>query len=276
MDSVLSPGTPQQNNGYSYAHNNPSTLSDPSGLEPKAPDGYYDGKYYDAPVRPADPPPAPGASGSYDAASPHVGINPDNPYLGSMTSAYGEYTKDLRPGATLTEDQEVHIWLEICTVSPGVCDPSFFAMIQPLSWMANDYALNLEASLAAGTIFFFSSGNVGPSFRIDSSVGENSELTVRHYTTEAGGKGIAQDGFIKPGKLQLTWLTPDTHASGLEAQRALALPTTPDGWFDVPWSRITNPSAQSIAEPKFNQPGGGIEFTTDSPISVEGLEFRRF
>lgn len=31
VDAVLSPGSPQQNNGYSYSNNNPVTMSDPSG-----------------------------------------------------------------------------------------------------------------------------------------------------------------------------------------------------------------------------------------------------
>ncbi|WP_426625952.1 RHS repeat-associated core domain-containing protein [Leifsonia sp. McL0607] len=35
VDPVLEPGLPQQNNGYSYSHNNPVTTSDPSGLKPK-------------------------------------------------------------------------------------------------------------------------------------------------------------------------------------------------------------------------------------------------
>jgi RHS repeat-associated protein len=36
VDSVLSPFDPQQNNGYSYAHNSPVDLADPSGLTPNS------------------------------------------------------------------------------------------------------------------------------------------------------------------------------------------------------------------------------------------------
>jgi RHS repeat-associated protein len=35
VDPVLSPDDPQQNNGYSYSHNSPIDLSDPSGLTPR-------------------------------------------------------------------------------------------------------------------------------------------------------------------------------------------------------------------------------------------------
>jgi RHS repeat-associated protein len=34
VDPVLSPSDPQQNNGYSYAHNSPVSMSDPTGLDP--------------------------------------------------------------------------------------------------------------------------------------------------------------------------------------------------------------------------------------------------
>lgn len=44
VDAVLDPNGPKQNNGYSYAHNNPVTLSDPSGLEPRAADDWKNGK----------------------------------------------------------------------------------------------------------------------------------------------------------------------------------------------------------------------------------------
>ncbi|GAB3586918.1 hypothetical protein GCM10027406_37850 [Leifsonia lichenia] len=42
VDPVLAPDNPQQNNGYSYAHNNPVTQSDPSGYIPYTP-GYTPG-----------------------------------------------------------------------------------------------------------------------------------------------------------------------------------------------------------------------------------------
>jgi RHS repeat-associated protein len=38
VDSVLAPLNPQQNNGYSYSHNSPVDLSDPTGLDPHAED----------------------------------------------------------------------------------------------------------------------------------------------------------------------------------------------------------------------------------------------
>jgi RHS repeat-associated protein len=38
VDAVLAPSDPQQNNGYSYAQNNPVTLADPSGNDPHAED----------------------------------------------------------------------------------------------------------------------------------------------------------------------------------------------------------------------------------------------
>gem|GEM_PF-6184693 len=46
LDPVLAPSNPKQNNGYSYAHNNPVSHADPTGLEPKDKNGNYDGNYY--------------------------------------------------------------------------------------------------------------------------------------------------------------------------------------------------------------------------------------
>jgi RHS repeat-associated protein len=54
VDPVLSPGDPQQNNGYSYAHNTPVDLADPNGLDPA--------EYWNPSTAPATPYVPPGSA----------------------------------------------------------------------------------------------------------------------------------------------------------------------------------------------------------------------
>jgi len=54
------------------------------------------------------------------------------------------------------------------------------------------------------------------------------------------------------------------------------LRNTPDGFFEIPFESLVDPSAPSTVEPFYDQPGGGTEITTESPIDVGGLPFQLF
>lgn len=100
---------------------------------------------------------------------------------------------------------------------------------------------------------------------------------VRHYTTREAAEAITKGGSIEPGAASgKIWLTPDRYASGAEARAKLALNKTPDGYFEIPMCRVRCPSAPGKVEPYYNQPGGGIEITTEFPIDIRGLIFRSF
>src|SRR5205807_853768 len=60
------------------------------------------------------------------------------------------------------------------------------------------------------------------------------EQTVRHYTTEAAARQIARSGEIRPGASGKAFFTTGRYESAAEAQAQLALPTTPEGYFELP------------------------------------------
>ncbi|WP_353848667.1 RHS repeat-associated core domain-containing protein [Cellulomonas sp.] len=77
VDPVLDLADPQQWNAYAYANNNPTTLSDPSGLTPRIDDDYDGGRGPLAKRPPATSSPAPAAQRrSYPEPSPSPGPPP--------------------------------------------------------------------------------------------------------------------------------------------------------------------------------------------------------
>ena len=107
------------------------------------------------------------------------------------------------------------------------------------------------------------------------SAAKSEASVLRHYTTSEAAEAISKGGSINPGASGKIWLTPDKYASGAEARAKLALNKTPDGYFEIPTCRVSCPSPPSRVQPYYGQPGGGIEFTTGSSIDVSGLTFRR-
>ncbi len=106
--------------------------------------------------------------------------------------------------------------------------------------------------------------------------GDNAASTLRHYTSQPAADSISKGGAIEPGASGKIFVTPDLYVNGADAQSRLALPITPDGFFDIPVNRILDPSLPSTVEPVYPQPGGGTEITTQAPIDVGGLPFNPF
>lgn len=110
-----------------------------------------------------------------------------------------------------------------------------------------------------------------------SFVAPGSTSTVRHYTTTEAAEAIAKGGEILPGPSSgRIWVTPDEYVDAATAQSRLALPNTPDGYFEFPLCRVDCPSPPSIVEPWNGHPGGGFEITTTSPIDVSDIPFVPF
>jgi len=105
--------------------------------------------------------------------------------------------------------------------------------------------------------------------------GDDASSTVRHYTTSERARQIEKSGEIRPGASGKAYFTPDRYSSATDAQRGLALPTKPEGYFEVPLSRLRSPSPMRRVDPNFGQPGGGLECTVTCPTDVSGLRFRR-
>jgi len=105
--------------------------------------------------------------------------------------------------------------------------------------------------------------------------GDDASSTVRHYTTSERARQIEKSGEIRPGASGKAYFTPDRYSSATDAQRGLALPTKPEGYFEVPLSRLRSPSPMRRVDPNFGQPGGGLECRVTCPTDVSGLRFRR-
>jgi len=94
--------------------------------------------------------------------------------------------------------------------------------------------------------------------------------TYRHYTTENGRAAIVADGAIN-SLSGTNYLTVAIYASGLTARADLALGSTPTGYFEVPRERLPNLEGPECVTALNGEPGGGVEYWTNQPISVEGL-----
>jgi RHS repeat-associated protein len=127
VDPVLSPSDPQQNNGYSYAHNSPVSMSDPTGLDPNIASScsslacrnqMYSGSSGNAPA-------AAGNTDTYIKVSPHVVVSSNDPQLKSMQAAYKKALKMFNHAPT-SPSQEMNVWAEACIWGdPLACDPNF-------------------------------------------------------------------------------------------------------------------------------------------------------
>jgi hypothetical protein len=109
--------------------------------------------------------------------------------------------------------------------------------------------------------------------------GDESEITsVFHYTSLKSAEGIANSGeLIVPSESTgNVYVTPSLYQTAAEAQSALAMQNTPDGYYQIPLSRIPGISAFRTVDPAGGWPGGGIEATTPDSVDVGGIEFDPF
>ena len=94
-----------------------------------------------------------------------------------------------------------------------------------------------------------------------------------HYTSELGAAGIKGTGHIISAS-GLVFFTQDTYNSAVAAKAFLALPELPAGYFAVHNSRISGLTFLGTVQPKYNEPGGGTEWTGLSPVQLGFI--RRF
>ncbi len=92
----------------------------------------------------------------------------------------------------------------------------------------------------------------------------------RHYTTENGRAAITADGAID-SLSGTNYVTVAIYASGSTARADLALGSTPTGYFEIPRERLPNLEGPQCVTALNGEPGGGVEYWTNQPISAEGL-----
>jgi len=106
---------------------------------------------------------------------------------------------------------------------------------------------------------------------------ETETSTVFHYTSIKAAESISGDGeLIVPGGSGRVYVSPTQYASAAEAQEALALPETPDGYYQIPLSRVPGLGKFTEVNPDFGFGGGGLEATTPDDIDVGGIPFIPF
>jgi RHS repeat-associated protein len=293
VDAVLTPTNPAQNNGYDYSHNNPVTFADPTGNKPLgqcdrasecSTDPYQGGK--PPPISTVVPAAAGNGGGSedsgsdgesavYSQVSAHVGITGTDSEIAAMKTAYASISKEYGAGTNISEMQEMSLWFEECLVeSPGVCDSGFTNELRSMHSLAADSGgLQLQSAAIAGSAIFLS-GQGSASVVFDDS-SEESDGTLRHYTQRQYADSIVKNGLV-PGKDGYNYFTKDNYTSGVDAKTYLALREAPDGFFEVPESRIPSMSSPSRVDPLNDEPGGGTEIKTPDTIDMSGLDFMGF
>jgi RHS repeat-associated protein len=99
--------------------------------------------------------------------------------------------------------------------------------------------------------------------------------SVRHYTTAERARQIERSGEIRVNAEGKAYFTPDRYETAAEAQARLALPTKPEGYFEVPFSRLPDPSPFTRVPSGPGGLGGGLECIVTCPTDVSGVPFRR-
>ena len=91
-------------------------------------------------------------------------------------------------------------------------------------------------------------------------------------------QGIAENGGVRwVGPQGKIWLASVLYPTAAQAQAELALPDPPpDGYFEVPRSRLEDLYGPYCVTPDFGQLAGGLEYWTTKPINMQGLTFHPF
>jgi len=97
------------------------------------------------------------------------------------------------------------------------------------------------------------------------------------YQRNAQAESILDAGVRDVGPQGKIWLASVLYLTAAQAQFELSLPDPPpDGYFEVPRSRLGDLYGPYCVDPDFGQPGGGIEYWTTSEIDMSGLAFHPF
>jgi RHS repeat-associated protein len=151
VDPVLSPSDPQQNNGYSYAHNDPVSMSDPTGLDPNIAsscntlacrNGMYVGNSGKAPA----------AAGNSVSLSKNVEIGSKDQNRKQLKYAYTTYQSFIRVPQSDRDNpyNQLTNWRDICaaTVNVEACSQQFRSLLAASTGNNPDFPT--AAELAAG------------------------------------------------------------------------------------------------------------------------------
>jgi RHS repeat-associated protein len=281
---VQNPAFTQSFNRYSYVNNNPLTYSDPSGFDAL---DCQNGETHCTPV-PActgsrltcDTGLETGCQGDCGAFwQQYYNLAPSSPGSSAAASAGSSATANGgSPGSAdmSTSAGEQSQWSqnqgnpqELLVTADRITDPSL-AFLGPVPSVVFDTGVALAAQWAAAVGMALFPSNM----RRDR---DPSQITAFHYTTRANWELIQEQGFIRPGQTSgYAWFTPTIYDTGDDAQAALALSTTPEGYIVFPQQNVQSPVYWTQVAPANGYPGGGIEARTPAPIPITGATWVPF
>lgn len=100
----------------------------------------------------------------------------------------------------------------------------------------------------------------------------NSSAPLYRYMTQGEKNAIKETGMLRGGSAGETYFTKDVYKTAVDAQKRLALPSTPT--FRVEFELKNAPSLLrngTKVAPSYGMTGGGSEFMTMDPVHVEIL-----
>jgi RHS repeat-associated protein len=141
-----------------------------------------------------------------------------------------------------------------------------------------------SATMSSRLLMFGAAGALAGILAAPAEISETSDLLdeqgdprhVYHFTDNAGKRGISSSGLVLPGGSGLVYVSPIPYGNAAQAQRALSLPRTPAGYFEIPRFNVSGPLRWSVVGPNFGQPGGGMEASVPGAIPLSGAHWVPF
>ncbi len=249
VDAVLAPFNPVQNNGYSYAGNNPITASDPSGNCMLSSDGNacvtgIGGSGAKAGAKSGSSRPPAAGNGALAEISPHVYDSADDPRLKLLRAEYQSTVGH----NSVNETTELDLWYLICE-NGGNCGSPFLNYLRQEQGPGGFGVSMIAGGLGSRFVFINEAGQPG---------GGADSVVVRQLNNPKSMVGVSVDDLRMMAK-RAGWTNVDPDKYGNERwvngdQKGSSLKIKLGGVPDVP-----DPSGTHLGD-YFELNSGGLGY----------------